>query len=70
MSEFGLIIVLIIVALLMIIEKIDIKLHRDYDCFEKGLYKCMKCKKRCKWHYVATDAKELIYNLEGIDENN
>lgn len=39
--------------------------YRDYDCYDKSIYKCGKCRKRCKWHYIEKQAEKLEKGMNG-----
>lgn len=38
--------------------------YMSYNCYDKSIYKCGKCRKRCKWHDIAKKAEQLIDNIE------
>lgn len=40
----------------------------DYDCYDKSVYKCQKCRKKCKWHYIAKEVEKLEKDMEERDE--
>ena len=62
MITFGqFIILLIVLGILGIVFKednSDIDYH-NYNCYDKSLHKCLKCRKKCKWHYIAKKSEEL-----------
>lgn len=29
--------------------------YHNYDCYDKSVYKCGKCKKKCKWRYIVKE---------------
>lgn len=65
MSSWQLIIVLVI-AVTGAIFIPEYNTHfKDYNCYDKSIYKCSKCRKRCKWHDVAKKAEQLIDDMEG-----
>ena len=64
MSNWQLIIVLIIAVIGAIFIPKDYENYREYNCHDKSIYKCGKCRKRCKWHDVAKKAEQLIDDME------
>lgn len=40
---------------------------RNYDCYDKSVYKRGKCRKKCKRHYIAKEAEKLEKDTEEID---
>ena len=40
----------------------------NYDCYYKSVYKCGKCRKKCKWHYIVKEAEKLEKDMEERDE--
>ena len=65
MSSWQLIIVLIIAVVGAIFIPEDNQSYKEYNCYDKSIYKCGKCRKRCKWHYVAKKVEQLIDDVEG-----
>ena len=33
--------------------------YHNYDCYDKSVYKCGKCKKKCKWRYIVENFEKL-----------
>ncbi|WP_097005251.1 hypothetical protein [Lacrimispora amygdalina] len=33
--------------------------YHKYDCYDKSVYKCRKCKKKCKWNIIVKRFEEL-----------
>ena len=33
--------------------------YKKYDCYDKSIYKCGRCRKRCKWNEIAKKAEEM-----------
>lgn len=65
MSSWQLIIVLVIAVIGAIFIPKDYVNHKDYNCYDKSIYKCGKCRKRCKWNNIAKKAEQLIDDMEG-----
>ena len=65
MSSWQLIIVLIIAVVGAIFIPEDNQSYKEYNCYDKSIYKCGKCRKRCKWHDVAKKVEQLIDDVEG-----
>ena len=53
------IVFLTILAIMYIFSPNEDKNYEDYDCYDKSLYKCGKCKKNCKWKYIVKKFEEL-----------
>lgn len=62
MSNWWWIIVLVIAVVGVIFIPKDNRSYKEYNCYDKSIYKCRKCRKRCKWHDVAKKAERLIDN--------
>ena len=52
MSSWKLIIVLIIAVVGAIFIPEDNQSYKEYNCYDKSIYKCGKRRKRCKWHIM------------------
>ena len=64
MSNWQWIIVLIIAVIGAIFIPRDGEEQRSYNCYDKSIYKCGKCRERCKWHDIAKKAEKLIDGME------
>lgn len=38
--------------------------YRNYNCYDRCLYKCFKCKKNCIWHNIAMESEKIIRDME------
>ena len=60
---------LIIVLAIAVIGAIFILRGREeqvgYNCYDKTVEKCGKCRKQCAWHNLAKKAEQLIDDMEG-----
>lgn len=65
MSSWQLIIVLIIAVVGAIFIPEGNQSYKEYNCYDKSIYKCGKCRKRCKWHDIAKKVERLIDDMEG-----
>lgn len=65
---------LIIVLAIAVIGAIFIPRGREeqvgYNCCDKSIEKCGKCRKQCVWHDLSKKAEQLIDGMEDEDENN
>lgn len=41
--------------------------YYNYDCYDKSVYKCGKCRKKCKWHYISKEVEKLEKDMENQD---
>ncbi len=57
-SSWQWIIILVILVIVYILSSSNEK-PKDYDCYDKSPYKCGKCRKNCKWRYIAEKFEEL-----------
>lgn len=64
MSNWQWIIILVIAVIGAIFVPKENENYRSYNCYDKSIYKCGKCRKRCKWHGIAKKAERLIDNIE------
>lgn len=41
--------------------------YHNYNCYDKSVYKCGKCRKKCKWRYIAKEIERIEKNREKED---
>ena len=66
-SSWQWIIILAIAVIGAILSLKDDSSYKKYDCYDKSIYKCGKCRKRCKWHEIAKKAEEMERERENAD---
>lgn len=66
-SNWQWIIILAIAVIGTILLPKDDSGYKRYDCYDKSIYKCGRCRKRCKWHEIAKKAEEMGRESENAD---
>lgn len=66
-SSLQWIIILAIAVIGAILSPKDDSSYKKYNCYDKSIYKCGRCRKWCKWHENAKKAEEMERERENAD---
>lgn len=60
LSDIDFILIVIFLIIFYCIQHYFDNREKQYGCYKQSYAKCLKCKKRCKYHYMAM----AIYEVE------